>query len=198
MIKTKSLVDGIGNYKVTNRYYDDWSPLYDQTLLKWNYGAPKKCSIILSKYISSKPKNMFDLACGTGLFAKEVLKFYPKILIDGADISRKILDQARKKKIYKNLTCLNFDKKILIRKKYDLISCIGALTYTKNPKKLFTSINNLTLKGGYFILLIVLIYGKIKITQIYYWIYLVFGNLFLFQGQFYIYLKTLILKIILK
>ena len=151
MVKVKSLVDGIGNYKVTNKYYDDWSPLYDQTLLKWSYSAPKKCSIILSKYVSFKPKNIFDLACGTGLFAQEVLKIYPKIIIDGADISRKILDQARQKKIYSNLICLNFDKKILIKKKYNLISCIGALTYTKDPKKLFININNLTSRNGYFI-----------------------------------------------
>lgn len=151
MTKSKSLVNGIGNFKVTKKYYDQWSAQYDHTLLKWSYRAPKKCSIILNKYITFKPKNMFDLACGTGLFAQEILKIYPRILIDGADISKKILDQARQKKIFKKLSCLNFDKKILIRKKYDLISCIGALTYTKNPKKLFRNISNITQKGGYFI-----------------------------------------------
>ena len=76
MIKIKSLVEGIGNYKDTNKYYDDWSTNYDQTLSKWNYGAPKKAILISTKYIKKKPKNILDLACGTGLFAEELIKIY--------------------------------------------------------------------------------------------------------------------------
>ena len=36
MTKTKSLLDGIGNENVTEKYYDDWAINYDQTLKKWN------------------------------------------------------------------------------------------------------------------------------------------------------------------
>ena len=42
MIKTKSLVHGIGNASKTKIYYDLWSNEYDMTLNKWNYQAPKK------------------------------------------------------------------------------------------------------------------------------------------------------------
>ena len=42
MPKTKSLLDGIGNQKETERYYDDWATNYDETLKNWNYKAPKK------------------------------------------------------------------------------------------------------------------------------------------------------------
>jgi len=151
MIKSKSLLNGIGNYKKTNAYYDEWSAEYDKTLLKWNYSAPKKSSAIIKTYVKSKPKNILDLACGTGLFAEKIIKIFPKSIIDGLDISKKILNEAKFKNIYNNLQCKNFDKKLSFKKKYDLVSCIGALTYTKNPFKLFLNILKITSSGGYFI-----------------------------------------------
>ena len=40
MTKVKSLVNGIGNETLTEKYYDDWALSYDQTLKQWNYKAP--------------------------------------------------------------------------------------------------------------------------------------------------------------
>ena len=42
MIKVKSLVDGIGNQLITEKYYDNWALNYDHTLKNWNYKAPIK------------------------------------------------------------------------------------------------------------------------------------------------------------
>ena len=42
MIKSKSLIDGLGNIKITKKYYDDWSEKYELTLNNWNYTVPKK------------------------------------------------------------------------------------------------------------------------------------------------------------
>ena len=92
-----------------------------------------------------------DIACGTGLFAEEIIKIYPNALIDGADISKKIIKHAKLKNIYNNLICFNFDKEFKIKKKYDLIACIGALTYTRNPQSLFLNIFNVTKTAGYFV-----------------------------------------------
>ena len=36
MTKPKSLVDGIGNQNVTEKYYDDWATNYDITLKNGN------------------------------------------------------------------------------------------------------------------------------------------------------------------
>ena len=49
MPKTKSLLDGIGNENVTEKYYDNWAKDYDQTLKKWNYKAPNKAVKFLEK-----------------------------------------------------------------------------------------------------------------------------------------------------
>ena len=151
MIKLNKLVKGIGNHKQTGKYYDEWSNTYDQTLLKWSYRAPKKSALFLKDCIKHKPKIILDLACGTGLFAEEILKIYPKSIIHGSDISKKILFEAKKKNIYDSLIHLNFDKIFLLDCKYDLVSCIGALTYSKNRLKLFKNIYNLTSNSGHFI-----------------------------------------------
>ena len=36
----KSLRKGIGDKKDIEKYYDNWSSSYDETLYKWNYNAP--------------------------------------------------------------------------------------------------------------------------------------------------------------
>ena len=146
-----SLVSGIGNYKEVIKYYDNWSNKYDYTLKKWNYRAPKKASFLLKKILTVKPFNLLDLACGTGLFGLEIRKAFPFIKIDGIDISKKIIEEAKLKNIYENLIICDFDKMLLQKKKYDLVSCIGALTYTRDPKKLFLKINKITNKSGHFI-----------------------------------------------
>ena len=151
MTKLKSLINGIGNYKETNKYYDNWSIHYDKNLLDWNYRAPLNSALILKSYLINYPRNLLDLACGTGMFAEEILKYFPKLEIDGIDISKKILLKAKEKKIYRKLYCRNFDKDITIKNRYDLISCIGAMTYTKDPKILLTNILKLTKKNGFFI-----------------------------------------------
>ena len=45
MTKIKSLLDGIGNQSVTEKYYDDWALNYDQTLKLWSYKAPSKAAV---------------------------------------------------------------------------------------------------------------------------------------------------------
>ena len=151
MSNFKSLVSGVGNLSKTSKYYDDWAENYDETLKLWNYQAPKKSIKFLKETLNIKPKNILDLACGTGLFGKELKKIYPKSSIDGADISTKSLSHAKLKKVYKRLFVSDFNKNFIFKKKYDLITCIGSLTYNNNPQKLLLKVNNITKKSGFFI-----------------------------------------------
>jgi len=150
MTKVKSLLDGIGNEAITEKYYDDWALNYDQTLKDWNYKTPLKAAYIISK-IKDNIRSNLDLACGTGMFAAKLLKKYPNIVIDGCDISSKSLKIAKQKKLYRSLIKKSFEKKINITKKYDSVSMIGSMTYCKNPKKLFSLIINYLKKNGVFI-----------------------------------------------
>ena len=150
MTKVKSLVDGIGNEALTEKYYDDWDLNYDQTLKKWNYKAPLKAVNVMSLLKKNINSNL-DLACGTGMFAVKLKKNYPNVTIDGCDISFQSLKIAKKKKLYRKLFKQSFERKINIIKKYDSVSMIGSMTYCKKPKKLFLLINNYLKKRGIFI-----------------------------------------------
>ena len=148
MTNFKSLVSGVGNLNKTRKYYDDWSAKYDETLKLWNYQAPKKSIKFLKETTNFKPKNILDLACGTGLFGAELKKVYPKSHIYGSDISKKSLKISSEKKIYKKLQIKNFEQLHNYKIKFDLISLIGSMTYCKNFDKLFVNINkNIKQKG---------------------------------------------------
>ena len=144
----KSLVSGVGNINKTRKYYDDWSENYDATLKSWNYKAPQKSIKFLQETTNIKPKNILDLACGTGLFGNELKKIYPNTEIYGSDISKKSLKITSGKKIYKKLQIKNFEQLHHYKIKFDLISLIGSMTYCKNFDKLFDNINkNIKEKG---------------------------------------------------
>ncbi len=148
MYNFKSLVSGVGNLNKTKKYYDDWSEKYDETLKLWNYQAPKKSIKFLKETTNFKPKNILDLACGTGLFGAELKKAYPKSHIYGSDISKKSLKISSEKKIYKKLQIKNFEQLHNYKIKFDLISLIGSMTYCKNFDKLFVNVNkNIKQKG---------------------------------------------------
>ena len=149
MTNFKSLVSGVGNLSKTSKYYDDWSENYDETLKLWNYQAPKKSIKFLKETINIKPKNILDLACGTGLFGIELKKIYPKSNIYGSDISKKSLKISLAKKIYIKLKNKNFEELHYFNTKFDLISLIGSMTYCKNFKKLFANINKNIKKKGF-------------------------------------------------
>ena len=149
MSNFKSLVSGVGNLTKTTKYYDDWSDNYDKTLKLWNYQAPKKSIKFLKETINIKPKNILDLACGTGLFGIELKTIYPKSNIYGSDISKKSLKISSGKKIYIKLKNKNFEELHYFNTKFDLISLIGSMTYCKNFKKLFANINKNIKKKGF-------------------------------------------------
>ena len=149
MSNFKSLVSGVGNLSKTTKYYDDWSKNYDETLKLWNYQAPKKSIKFLKETLNIKPKNILDLACGTGLFGIELKKIYPKSNIYGSDISKKSLKISSDKKIYIKLKNKNFEELHYYNTKFDLISLIGSMTYCKNFKKLFANINKNIKKKGF-------------------------------------------------
>ena len=149
MTNFKSLVSGVGNLSKTSKYYDDWAENYDETLKLWNYQAPKKSIKFLNETINIKPKNILDLACGTGLFGIELKKIYPKSNIYGSDISKKSLKISLGKKIYIKLKNKNFEELHHYNTKFDLISLIGSMTYCKNFKKLFANINKNIKKKGF-------------------------------------------------
>ena len=151
MVKSLSLVSGIGDVNTTMKYYDNWSKKYDLTLNQWKYTVPIKSIKLLKNKLHSKPSKILDLACGTGLFGEELIKTFKNSQIYGSDISEKSLGIAKEKKIYKKLYKKDFEKKINFKTKFQLVSMIGAMTYCNNFEKLFSNVKYYLSKNGYFV-----------------------------------------------
>ena len=123
-----SLVSGIGNSKKVKKFYDQWSKNYDNTLKQWNYNAPEQVAKILYKKFN--PSILLDLACGTGL-SGSAFKFEGFNYIDGTDISTKMIEIARSKKIYKNIYLDDANNsKNLLKNYYFYIAAVGVISPT--------------------------------------------------------------------
>ena len=119
--------------KTTNeimKYYDEWGikNKYDQDMVDWNYTGPKESVNVFKKYALNKNIKILDAGCGTGLVGAE-LKKYNYLNIDGADLSKKLLNLVPKG-YYKKLEQTDLNKPINADDNtYGGILCVGTFTY---------------------------------------------------------------------
>ena len=85
------------------QHYDSWSESYDQDLLgNYGYCAHKIAAKAFANVLPDRRTNIIDVGCGTGLVAKELFEMGFEI-IDGVDVSKGMLKQARALGIYRYL-----------------------------------------------------------------------------------------------
>ncbi len=83
--------------------YEDWATTYEKTMVnEYGYIAPQIAVDVLEKCKVGKNHNILDLGCGTGLVGTELFS-RGYTVIDGVDISREMLKEARSKSIYREL-----------------------------------------------------------------------------------------------
>ena len=112
------------------KYYQDWTDnnKYNKDMVDWNYTAPQETVSVLKKHAFKKNLKILDAGCGTGLVGIELKKF-GYINIDGADLSKKLLNLIPKG-FYNKLEQIDlnkpFNKKSNI---YDAVLCVGTFTF---------------------------------------------------------------------
>tara|TARA_B100000686_G_C16550083_1_gene842078 strand:- start:125 stop:748 length:624 start_codon:yes stop_codon:yes gene_type:complete len=110
------------------QHYDQWGNKYEQDMVDWNYTGPKETVNIFKKYFTSKSIKIFDAGCGTGLVGVELKKF-GYVNIDGADLSKKLLNLVPKG-IYKKLEQIDLNKSLNKKSNiYDAVLCVGTFTF---------------------------------------------------------------------
>ena len=110
------------------KHYDMWGDKYDKDMVEWNYTGPQETVNIFKKYVSRKDIKIFDAGCGTGLVGIELKKFgYTNI--DGADLSKKLLDLVPKG-FYNKLEQIDLNKPLNKKSNiYDAALCVGTFTF---------------------------------------------------------------------
>ena len=129
----KDVTDKVPIYKLKTtedimKYYDKWGDKYDKDMVEWNYTGPQETVNIFKKHTLSKDIKIFDAGCGTGLVGIELKKFgYTNI--DGADLSKKLLDLIPKG-FYNKLEQIDLNKPLNKKSNiYDAVLCVGTFTF---------------------------------------------------------------------
>ena len=129
----KDVTDKVPIYKFKTtedimKHYDKWGDKYDKDMVEWNYTGPQETVNIFKKHTLSKDIKIFDAGCGTGLVGIELKKFgYTNI--DGADLSKKLLDLIPKG-FYNKLEQIDLNKPLNKKSNiYDAVLCVGTFTF---------------------------------------------------------------------
>ena len=131
----KDVSDKVPIYKLKTtedvmKYYDKWGEKnkFNKDMVEWNYTGPEETVNIFKKYTSGKDIKIFDAGCGTGLVGIELKKFgYTNI--DGADLSKKLLDLVPKG-FYNKLEQIDLNKPLNKKSNiYDAVICVGTFTF---------------------------------------------------------------------
>ncbi|MBI4211579.1 MAG: class I SAM-dependent methyltransferase [Deltaproteobacteria bacterium] len=100
-------------------------------------------------------ERILDIGCGTGTLEVELIKQFPRLAIDGCDISAKMLDRAREKLAdAPNVHFFTTDagSHTWSPETYDTVFSISNLHYFPDPLTLFQSAHACTKQGGTFTL----------------------------------------------
>lgn len=82
--------------------YEEWAPSYDEDGLKEDYNGARILVDIILNYVRNKEDKILDLCAGTGT-AGELLNGYGYRNLDGHDGSKKMLEVAKERKVYKQI-----------------------------------------------------------------------------------------------
>ena len=139
------------NIEYSESLFDARARGFEEELVeKLDYNAPKIIADILTEHNGNSLGSILDLGCGTGLFGKEIRSFCNKLV--GVDISKKMLEEAKKKEIYDDLIkseIVNYLSEESLD--YDIFICLDTLIYIGDLSEIFNLIKNKNKVHGKFV-----------------------------------------------
>ena len=134
--------------------FDGFAYSFDNILTELGYSVPETIAEYLKNNLKTKlfkKQQILDIGCGTGLCTEELKKYFPNEEYYGVDISEKMLSEAGKKSIYKELYAddiLTFLKETTST--YNVIVAGDVLTYMGDLKPLTRLLTKTININGYF------------------------------------------------
>lgn len=128
-------------------HYDAWAKEYDADLAANGYVTPARCAAALAASALPKDAAILDMGCGTGL-SGDALAQAGFTVIDGADVSDGMLDEARARGIYRQL--INAETTDIAPGQYAAIVAAGVIGPGAAEPRLFDHCLELLQPGGLF------------------------------------------------
>lgn len=129
----------------TRKFYDTWAASYDTDITSLGYCTPSRCAEALRAHLSDLATPILDFGCGTGL-SGQAMRDAGFTHIDGVDLSPDILEQARAKGIYENLSLIQADA--TPKGKYTAISAVGVIGLGAAPSTTIDVLMRMLPRGG--------------------------------------------------
>ena len=135
------------------KLYAKWAATYESDFVKkQGYRHPQVISEIFHSNLPPL-QSVLDVGAGTGLVGLYLSKLRPNISIDGIDISPEMLEEARKKNVYRNLYERDLTNKINdIEAPYDALITIGTFTHGHLQKDALQNLFPLVKENGFLVL----------------------------------------------
>ncbi|SDD59653.1 tetratricopeptide repeat protein [Aquimonas voraii] len=121
------------------RLFDDFAGHFESTLVgKLGYATPARLAAFIREHAGDRFASVLDLGCGTGLMAVELAA--EGRVIDGVDLSTRMLDVARDKGLYRSL----YASEVLeflrgLDQRWDLIAAADVFVYIAELAPVFAA-----------------------------------------------------------
>lgn len=133
--------------------FDAFADSFDEKLVDWlDYRAPQHVAAATRAALDKSPgvARGIDLGCGTGLLAPELRGLVKRL--DGIDLSPKMVDKARARRLYDELTVGEIVSELQKRPHvYELVAAADVLSYFGDLRALFEAVRGSLPDGGLFV-----------------------------------------------
>lgn len=136
----------------TRALYDAWAATYEAEIAANGYATPARCAAALAAAMPDPSAPVLDFGCGTGLSGL-ALKLNGISTLDGVDLSADMLEQARAKGIYRQLSQVEAGAPLAHAPgTYAAIAAIGVIGSGAAPVSVFDTLMDGLPPGGLVVL----------------------------------------------
>ena len=130
-------------------FFDEFAEHFDHTLVnRLAYDIPQRLTQFLRRH-DALADRVLDLGCGTGLMAVELQQ--PALLIDGVDLSPKMLRQAAARNLYRTLHEGEIAQFLRgTQERWELIVAADVFVYVADLRAIFDGVFDHLAPGGHF------------------------------------------------
>jgi len=129
--------------------YDSWAEDYEQSIASWGYTTPAVAAGLFGRYVKPEDGTVLDAGAGTGLTG-EILALLGYRDLVGMDVSRDMLELARRKDVYRDLRQMELGGQLdLPSDAFAAVVATGVFAAGHAPPESFEELIRVTKPGGH-------------------------------------------------